>query len=491
MSGLDSAGDGRHLDGSLLSSVAWTGAARAVAQTLSWLVTLAVARILSPTDYGLIAMSGVLICAVQVLSEFGIGSAVVTLRELNAEALARLNGLALLVGALACLVSMLCAAPAAVFFGTQAVGPVILVSSIGFAVSSFRIVPAALLRRDLAFKRLALIDAAASLVQSTVVVVSAALGSGLWALVWGPLASQAFSTVTTVLTRPVRMRSPTVTGLRGSLTFTRHQLTTSILWYCYTSADFAVAGRVLGEKFLGLYYLAWTFSRTVPEKVSGLVVSIAPAYFSAVQDNRVALRRYLLRLTEVIALLTFPALAGVALLADSLEAEFLGAAWTGLAPPLRMLAAHAMLTAVAPLPGRVLTALRDTRFLMRVSFMAAATLVPGFLLGSRWGPVGIAAAWLIIEPVFQFATLRRACEAIDLPLAQYFQAVSVAISMTAVMAAAVWCFLSVAPTGAGLPRIGSAIAVGVVAYAGAGLALHGRRLRALARAIWLQREAIG
>ena len=95
-------------------------------------------------------------------------------------------------------------------------------------------------------------------------------------------------------------------------------------WYWYSSADFLVAGKVLGQKALGLYFLAWSLSKAVPEKLTGLIVAVVPAYLSAIQDDSAELRRYLLRLTEVIALVSFPALVGVALLADSIQADVFG-----------------------------------------------------------------------------------------------------------------------------------------------------------------------
>ena len=86
--------DTRSLDRSIVHSVAWTGAAKITVQVLSWVATIVVARLLAPDDYGLMSMAGLLIGALQVFSEFGIGSTVIVLRELSARSLAQLNGLA-------------------------------------------------------------------------------------------------------------------------------------------------------------------------------------------------------------------------------------------------------------------------------------------------------------------------------------------------------------------------------------------------------------
>ena len=304
--------------------------------------------------------------------------------------------------------------------------------------------PAALLRRELRFKGLAVIEAAGSAVQALTIVTGALLGFGVWALVAGPLAPQAFSSAAVMTQRRVPLPPSTARRSCGrTMTFTRHQLTGSVLWYWYSNADFLVAGKVLGEKALGLYYVAWNLSKAVPEKLTGLIVAVVPSYLSAIQDDPGALRRYLLRLTEVIALVTFPALVGIALLAGSIQADVLGPRWVGVAGPLRILALHSVLTSIAPLPSRVLTVRRETRFLVRMDLLLTGTLIPGFWIGSHWGVIGIAVAWISIVPIFQVVVLRRACRAIDLPLKRYLDSIWPAASMTAVMAVVVVGILAV------------------------------------------------
>lgn len=463
----------------MVSSIAWTGLAKLTAQTLSWLSTLVVARLLSPGDYGLVGMAGVLIGVIQVVSEFGLGQTIVTLRELSEEGIAQLNGLALLMGFGACAVSVLSALPVSRFFRSERVAPVVVALSLGFALTAVRVVPAALLRRDLEFSRLAVIEAIGSAVLSITMVAFAFLGLGVWTLVLGTLGSQAFSSAAVLYYRRVPCRWPTREELRGSMAFTRHQLTGNLIWHTYSSSDFLVAGKMLGEKLLGLYYFAWSLSKAVPDKVTGLIISVTPSYFSAVQDSPAELRRYLLRLTEAIALVTFPTLMGMALLADSIETSLLGPRWAGLAPPLRILAAYSALTSITPLLSRVLTACRHTRFLVWTGGFMAGTLLTGFWLGSHWGVTGIAMAWLLIEPPFQLFILKRTCRAIGLPVSQYFRALWPAASMTAVMVVAVGGVLGWMHDQSGASRIVAAVCVGAATYAAAGGVLHRARLRAL------------
>ena len=77
--------EARALDHSLLRGVAWTAAAKWASQALSWVSWLIVARLLSPEDYGLVGMAAIYLGLITLLSEFGLGTAVLAIRELSVE----------------------------------------------------------------------------------------------------------------------------------------------------------------------------------------------------------------------------------------------------------------------------------------------------------------------------------------------------------------------------------------------------------------------
>src|SRR5262245_17516964 len=110
--------ESRSLDHALVKGVAWTGAASWIAQVLSWLSTLVVVRLLSPDDYGLVALATVYLGLATMLSEFGIGTAVVTLRDLTRRQLAELNTVALLFSIVAMVISILISPLVSSFFGS-------------------------------------------------------------------------------------------------------------------------------------------------------------------------------------------------------------------------------------------------------------------------------------------------------------------------------------------------------------------------------------
>jgi O-antigen/teichoic acid export membrane protein len=139
------------LDRSFARGIAWVGSVKWIVQLLTWASTIVVARILSPGDYGLLAMGTVLLSFITLLGESGIGATVITVRDITAEQTAQINGAALLMGAGSFLIAGLAAYPVGLFYHAPALPPVIVALSLTLVITSFRVVPGALLQRDLRF----------------------------------------------------------------------------------------------------------------------------------------------------------------------------------------------------------------------------------------------------------------------------------------------------------------------------------------------------
>lgn len=468
------------LDRSLVHSVAWTGAVKWSVQLFTWVSTFVVARLLMAEDYGLLAMAGVFVGFVTLVSEFGLSMTIVTMRDLGRVQLSQLNGLALLVGAAAMALAWASATPLAGFFDEPRLAPVVTVLSVTFLITSLKIVPSAVLQRELQFKTLALIEGFQGIVQAATTILLAWSGLRYWALVGGILAGNTTGVILVLLYRRHAFRWPRWRSLSHSLTFTRHQLSSNLAWYAYSSSDMLIAGKLLGPAGVGLYSFAHLLARSLPEKVTSLVVRVTPAFFSAVQDDVPALRRYVLRLTESLALITFPALVGLALVAEDLLA-LIGPQWTGAVNPLRILAIFAAYDSVLQLLSRALTATRETRFLMRNSIAMAVLMPCGFIVGSAWGPTGIAAAWLVIHPMARIPLMLRACNKLDMTLPRYFASYWPAVSGCLPMAGVVLLldvfFGSVPPVG----RILAFALAGSATYIATIFAFHGDKAGTLTR----------
>jgi len=478
------------LDRSLVHGLAWTGSARWATQVFAWVGTLIVARTLTPADFGLVTMAQVYLGLIMVVSEFGIGSAVITLRELSDDQLSQLNTTSLFLGAAGFLATAVAADPLARFFRAPLLPPVLIATATGFVVASFGVVPAAMLQRQLRFRSLALIDLVRGTLIPAATVLFALAGLRYWSLVLGGLTSSVVGTLLTLRLRRLGFRWPRHSSLRPALQFSWHVLVGRLSWYVYSNADFAVAGRTLGQVALGAYTLAWTLATAAAEKVTNVVSGVAPAFLSALQTDATALRRYCLDITEGVALVTIPLTVGMALVADQFVALALGAKWEAAVGPLRLLAVYTAVRSITPVLPHVLTATRNTRFLMWTSLLAAGVLPTAFYIGSRWGTVGIAAAWMVAHPLVMAPLFWKAFRRLDLSPSRYLHALRPALEGAALMTAAVVLTRGALSDWPLAARFTVEVLVGAGAYVGVAWSLHRTRLRAFYMRLRVARAAV-
>ncbi|HVT39474.1 MAG TPA: lipopolysaccharide biosynthesis protein [Gemmatimonadaceae bacterium] len=474
------AGRDRNLDRSLMTGILWTSAVKWGGQAATWVSTLVVARILGPDAYGLVGMALIYMGLVAILSEFGIGSAVVTLQTLTRHQIAQINTIAVGFGLVTTIISLGAATFVGRAFGVTQVTSIVLALSSTLFLGGLQTIPSALLQRAMRFKLLAIAEGANTILVAALTVILALAGAGFWALVIGQVVGAFVLATVLMIASPSPFAAPKRDNLATALTFSSHTLIARLAWYAFSNADFGVVGRMLGKAALGAYSFGWTMANVPIEKVTSMVLRVTPAVLAAAQHDHGALRRYLLRITEAIAVITFPASIGLALVAEPFVHAALGDAWSSTILPLQLLAVYSGVRSISPLIPQVLTALGNTRLPMRSNLAGAIGFPIAFVIASRWGVAGVAAAWIIVHPFFLAPMYRTAFRAIDLPVKDYVSALWPAISGVAVMAVAVLATRHWLTNGlAALAQLLAMSVVGATAYSLTLLLAHRSRVRAL------------
>jgi PST family polysaccharide transporter len=467
------------LDRSLGAGLAWTGLVKGVAQLLSWASTLVVARLLAPTDYGIMGMATVYLGLVQLVSEFGLGAAVIQRTDLDESQIARLGGLSVLFGCGLFCLSVALAPLIAGFFAEPAVRRVIMVLATTFVIAGLHVLPYSLLSRDLAFRRLALIDGIEALAQTLITLGLAIAGARYWALVAGGIFAKALSTTLLLQARPHRIAWPRqLEALRSALKFGWHIVASRITWYWYSNADFVVVGRVLGTGALGAYTFGWTIASIPVDKIMAVLGRVTFPVLSAVQGDRASVARYLLLITEGVTLIVLPASLGLALVAHDFVAVALGTKWLSSVVPLQILSIYVTYRCLITIYGQALVALGETSQAVRANVVQAFIMPAAFLLAaSRWGIDGVAVAWLLVQPVVTVPmVLHYTLKRVDLSARDLMRAMWPAVSGGSAMATVVLGIQWALKTAPDPMRLGFTIAAGVLTFAGVLLLFHRDRV---------------
>ena len=467
------------LDRLLARGIAWTGGIKWVTSLLTWGVTLLVVRELSPADYGLFGMAMVFIGFAQLASEAGLLATIVQAPTLSEPHAARLGGLALMMAVAIAAVSMGISSLLAVFFREPAVQWMVMALSVTFILRGVQVLRRGLLTRALRFDQIAWIDAAEAISMSISTLAYALIGWSYWALVGGVLTGVTVGTVLSVILAPHAVRLPRhVREFAGSVGFGAQVFGGQVAWYAYTAADFVVVGRMLGATALGAYTFAWVIAGLAVERIAGLMGRVVPAIFSQVQTDPAALRRYVCRLTEGLALVTMPVCIGIALVADLVVTVGLGDAWLAAITPMRLLAVYAAVRCLAVILPQLLVFTGHAKQSMHFNLIALCVLPPLFIAGAAWGGItGVSWAWLIAYPLLMWFTyLRYLRQAIALSLGDYLASLRSAVGATTVMAVAVLAARALLPSDLGpLPTLMVLSATGALAYGAVIVTLHRHR----------------
>jgi len=475
-------------DRSLARSIAWNAASDWGTQIFTWLAFLEVMRLLTPADFGIAAMAGLLMPYLGQLCGLGFGRAVVVLRDLSDDQLAQMNTVNSALGVALFLLAAIFAKPFAAFFKTPRLAPVFIVTCSSLILSALCAVPSSSLAKELRFRFLSVLGATVTMIAAIATLILALLGFGYWAIVLGNLFASLVRAVVILWVRPCRFVRPHLSSLREPIRFGRDLSVSMVALNSYQRLDNFVAGRVLGESALGFYGTAWELANIPIEKVTSLVTTVIASYLSAVQDQPAALRRYVRGLTEVIALATFPATIGLSLVAREFVPLIFGHKWDGMIAPLQVLSFYAAFRSVMALMPKVLTAVGNIRYVMWNDVLALVLLPVSFYIGSYRGTVGIAWAWVVAYPFIVLPLYRKTFIAIDMRLADYLRALKPALSGTVALIIGVECVKRSLPSNSPLlVRLVVEVAVGVLVYVGTLWLLHRDRVGVLietARTLW-------
>jgi O-antigen/teichoic acid export membrane protein len=407
-----------------------------VTAVLGFVQGIVVARFLEPAEYGLVAAAFVVVGLGRAVADGGLSAAVIA-RNLNRETLSSLFWFNQASGLAIAALALLSAPLVADFFGAPGVAEVVRWAALLFVVAPAGAQFGQLLHRELAFRRLAVQQVLPSVLGTAVAIAAAASGAGAVSIVWGMLVTTTVGTA--MLVRVGWQRWPPVHGfdwrrIRPHLGFGAYQMGERALTFAGSNVDYVLIGRFLGAGPLGSYSLAYQLVVRPVFVINPVVTRVAFPIFARRQDDDGALRRGYLQVVRVVAYVTLPLLAGLALVAPDFVPVVLGPQWVPSVPVMQILCLLGVLRCLANPVGTVLLAkdrpdlgFKGNLVSFVVMAVALAVAVQHGLLVTAWTEVGVTAifwtVWLLV--------LRRL---IGIRWSGYASELAVPVLLTAVMA---------------------------------------------------------
>jgi len=444
-----------------MSGLKWTGATRLIGQALGWAVTLIVVRLLAPADYGIVAVSTVIVSVFSTVAELGLGASLVQAPSLARETLARAAGLALVLNIGLGAVVVLSAPLAGAFFGDDVLRRVIQVSALHFGLAAFSIVPEALAYRGMNFKWTAFIDLVSGLVASLATLLLALQGAGVWALVLGSLAGASVRSALFLRGYPVR---PVLRfgGLRRHLAFGGALATSRLAWQVVNQSDVLTAGRFLTPNAVGLYSVSLHLATLPMQRIMGIVNQVVFPTVARLQEDRPRLRERLL--FGLLGFVSVPVMWGISAVAPELVALVLGPRWHDAVYPLQVTSLLIPFKMASAVISTAIVGVGAATLDLRNTVVNLVVLPIAFLIGVQWGVDGLATAWALAMVIVLALTVPRSCARLEIPPLDVARTLRDPLLVGGVMYALVIAARAALAGVPGLYRLSALILVGGAVY---------------------------
>ena len=397
----------------MAAGAAWMVAFKLLDRSIGIVSVIVLARLLVPSDFGLVAMATAIIAVVQLISSFNFDIALIQSRQAVRAQYDTAWTLNVAMASVCALLVAAAARPAGIFYGDERLGGVLLLLSLAVWIQGFENIGVVAFRKELKFNRefQLLLTRRVSVFLTTV---SIALATrSYWALVLGIFAGSVCGVLVSYLFHPFRPRFD-LTARTELLQFSRWLVFSNVMNTLSSRAADLIIGKSLGPAPLGLFGLAHEISHLPSTELAAPVNrAVYPGYAKVASDPS-KLNEKFLEVLGFTALLSMPLALGIATVAPLLIPLLLGDAWRAAVPLTRVLSLAGLLASLRTNVGYVFLALGKSELQAALTAIRLAIAAPALVLGTRyfgitgaaWAMLGASIAMLLITQVFIYRVLR-------------------------------------------------------------------------------------
>jgi PST family polysaccharide transporter len=374
------------------------GAVTFVSQSLKFFLNMAttvvLARLLTPEDYGIIGMVAVVTGFVSMFKDLGLSAATVQREEINAAQVSTLFWINVALSIVVMVVTVALAPGVAWFYHEPRLRLVTMAYAIGFLVGGLAVQHEALLRRQMRFTALAVLEIVSLAVGIVTAIVLGWYGAHYWALVASQLALGLTGAVGVWIICDWRPGWPVRdSGVGSMLAFGRNLTGFTIVNYFARNLDNMLIGKFWGSQQLGNYAKAYQLLLLPIEQINSPVAAVAIPALSRLNDTTERYRQAYIRLLEKVAVLTIPGVAFMIGTSDWLVRIALGPNWTDAGRIFAVLGIAGLIQPIANTTGWLFISQGRARDMFRWGMIGSAIIVASILAGLPWGAIGVAVSY--------------------------------------------------------------------------------------------------
>ncbi|ABQ26153.1 MOP flippase family protein [Geotalea uraniireducens] len=390
-----------------VSGVKWTTMSTVLMSAMEFITLTILARLLTPVDFGLMAMTMVVLGFAAGYADMGLSAVIVQRQDVSRSQLSSLYWLNLIVGTVIFVLIWAVSPLAVAFFHEPLLYWLMPVSALSFVIMSIGQQFSYLLEKDLRFDLLAKQEICACFSGNIVAIVCAFCGHGVWSLVWGHLAKAGMITVLLVWSgwsQWAPMFHFKWRDLSGYLSFGLYQMGERSIFNFNSRIDQILIGKLLGAQELGYYNFAVNQILLPLYRINPLLSRIIFPVFARLQHDIPDLRQSYLKLMKLLSALNAPLLFGLGAMAPLLIPLTFGVQWTPAVLLVQILVFSSFIRSTVEPIGSILLAKGRADISFRWNLAQAFITTPLIFIGAKlYGTLGVAVALVLLTISYAMA----------------------------------------------------------------------------------------
>lgn len=424
-------------DISTRNGVTWIGFAQAGKILMQLVSILALARLLPPEDFGLMAMAATATAFATLVRDMGTGAAVIQKDKVSDELTSAVFFFNILVGFLLSAILIVSSKWLGEAFSDHRLASVLMLLSPVFTFSALGAVHQALLERGSNFKTLAYVEVASSFLGLLTALIVASYDGGVFALVAQSLAAAIFATAFLWAASPWRPKISLNMGSLGEIfSFSGNIFLFNFMNYFHRNSDSMLIGRFLGSGELGIYNIAYRVILFPLQNITFVIGRAAFPVYSRSQKNSAAIGRHYLAMLGIVAFITAPLMGLSWAIREPLISLLLGDRWLRAAEVLAWLAPVGFFQSMVSTSGSVLNSIGRSDVLRNLGLIGTILLVGSIIIGLQWGVIGVSASYCIANLLWIYPVLSTVLHKLDMRFRDFVEVILRPVLLAVIVALA-------------------------------------------------------
>jgi O-antigen/teichoic acid export membrane protein len=420
-------------------SLLWNVSLPAVFQVIRFIVSVVIANLLNPRDFGIMGIASVVVFYSNSLSNLGLSTSLLKEEKINdrdINSVFTLNlGISLLLTLGLCLLSKQLAA----YFNMPELRWVLIVFSSIFLTTSFYTIAVALHNRALNFRIVSKIELWRALLQSVVTLALAYMGFSYWALAIGTILSSAVGSVLIMRSLGWKPRLAYChSRVKEFFGFGLNNFFSVQLRAFGDYVDKLIVGKMFGAVSLGYYEKAFTLSYVPVETFSNRIGSVMFSAFARYQGNKIKLNDYMRKIVIITSAICFPIFLGLFACSAHFVIVLLGKKWEPMIGPLRIMLIAFLLSCIANIVYVLNISAGNYREQTRIRLYSLIFFIIACLVSVRYNLILVAVAVLLYNLIFLLLSWRLASRLVSISLYSFLSWIFPALLGSCIMLAIVY-----------------------------------------------------